>query len=71
MSKLSAILFAAGMAVSFAPLPAYAITSIETYYFTGTCADCTGTGTGTLVLEGYTLGTQIVIDQLRELHLQF
>jgi hypothetical protein len=30
-----------------------------TFYFTGTCSDCTGTGTGQLVLQGYTQGTAI------------
>lgn len=36
------------------------ITAPQTSYrFTGTCSDCTGTGTGTLVLTGYTLGTPL------------
>jgi hypothetical protein len=32
---------------------------ITTYNFVGTCSDCTGTGTGTLVLQNYTLGNAI------------
>jgi len=30
-----------------------------TFQFVGTCADCTGTATGTLILQNYTLGSQI------------
>ncbi len=32
---------------------------LQTYNFTGTCSDCTGTGTGQLVLVGYTPGQNI------------
>ena len=34
-------------------------TTTATYYFTGTCSDCTGTGQGTLVLQNYTLGSSL------------
>ena len=35
------------------------IGSNATYQFVGQCSDCTGTGTATLVLQNYTLGTQL------------
>ncbi|MBY0502828.1 MAG: PEP-CTERM sorting domain-containing protein [Bryobacteraceae bacterium] len=38
------------------PLQAVSITN---YYFTGTCSDCEGTVTGTLVLQGYTPGNTL------------
>jgi|SRR5580658_209041 hypothetical protein len=33
--------------------------TITTFDFTGDCGDCTGQGTGTLVLQDYTLGDQL------------
>src|SRR3981081_4564945 len=33
--------------------------STTTYFFRGTCTDCTGTGDGALILQNYTLGTPI------------
>ena len=36
-----------------------ALTATATYYFTGTCSDCTGSGHGTLVLQNYALGSSL------------
>lgn len=36
-----------------------AIFTTTTYYFTGQCTDCSGTGTGQLVLQNYTRGNPI------------
>lgn len=44
-------LFASSLPAVYAPR--------TTFYFTGTCSDCTGTGTGQLVLQGYTQGSTI------------
>jgi hypothetical protein len=39
---------------------ASATIAVEAFTFTGQCTDCTGTGTGTLILlAGYELGTQL------------
>lgn len=46
---------AMGMAVTAPAIPAVN----TTFYFTGTCSDCKGTGTATLVLSNYTLGQTI------------
>jgi hypothetical protein len=52
---------AAGLGIGALGTPAGAVVADETYYFTGTCADCTGDGPGgevtaTLVLTGYVPG---------------
>jgi hypothetical protein len=41
------------------PQTAPAVSPTTTYNFTGTCTDCSGTGTATLVLSNYTLGQPI------------
>lgn len=39
--------------------------AVEAFTFTGQCTDCTGTGTGTLILlAGYDLGTPLAADDL-------
>lgn len=39
--------------------------AVEVYTFTGQCTDCTGTGTGTLILiADYVLGTPLSVDDL-------
>jgi hypothetical protein len=39
--------------------------AVEVYTFTGQCTDCTGTGTGTLILlADYVLGTPLLDDDL-------
>jgi hypothetical protein len=49
------VILAAGLSST-----ANAITIDSTYTFAGTCTiDCTGTGTGTLVLANYTLGNSV------------
>jgi hypothetical protein len=46
--------------VVFGITPASAVpASTTTYNFSGTCTDCSGTATATLVLSNYTLGTPI------------
>ena len=54
MLMLAAILTFGGGASIFA-----ATIDTETFNFTGTCTDCTGQGTATLVLTNYTLGNDI------------
>jgi hypothetical protein len=39
--------------------PAHATVAESVFQFTGDCGDCTGDGKATLVLQGYTLGTDI------------
>lgn len=52
---LALVVLSAGLSAS-----ADAITVDRTYSFPGTCSvDCTGTGTGTLVLSGYTLSSSL------------
>jgi hypothetical protein len=65
--KLAALLLCLGSALVAAPGRAGAITIdppppvpdpvYSTFYFVGTCTDCTGTGIGTLVLQGIPFGT--------------
>ena len=44
-------------------VPASATIALEAFDFTGTCTDCVGEGTGTLLLlSGYTLGSPITTD---------
>jgi hypothetical protein len=51
------------LALAIAPLQMYAgAIPLQTYYFTGDCSDCTGTGLGTLTLQNYTPGATITID---------
>lgn len=52
MRFLTALAALFGMAALAAPAAA----TDTTFLFTGTCTDCTGTGTGTLVLQDYTIG---------------
>jgi hypothetical protein len=52
LSRLTALI---GAAILFAGL-SHAAAIITTFDFTGDCGDCTGEGTGTLVLQNYTLG---------------
>ena len=51
---------------AFGAASASAEIAVEVYKFTGQCStDCTGTGTGTLILlAGYVLGTPLVDDDL-------
>jgi hypothetical protein len=42
--------------------PAQATIAEEVYTFTGTCSDCTGVGTGTLILRFYTPGTELTAE---------
>ncbi len=43
----------------------WATIAVEVYTFTGTCTDCTGDGTGTLILyAGYVPGTALAADDL-------
>jgi hypothetical protein len=51
------------LALAIAPLQMYAgAIPLQTYYFTGDCSDCTGTGLGTLTLQNYTPGATITTD---------
>jgi hypothetical protein len=52
MRFLTALAALFGMAALSAPAAA----ADTTFLFTGQCSDCTGTGTGTLVLQDYTIG---------------
>src|SRR5713101_411740 len=57
------ILTLAASLIIFGQIPLMAIPiSLETFTFTGPCADCTGTGIGTLVLVNYTLGNDLTTD---------
>jgi len=58
MSKLSLIVVAAAVTLVFgSPHAAQAApVTFSTFDFKGTCSDCNGFGTGTLVLANYTLG---------------
>lgn len=47
------------LATIVGPPNLHAAPILVTYQFTGTCADCTGTGTGLLTLENYTPGTSM------------
>ena len=58
MRFLTALAALFGMAVLAAPVAA----ADTTFLFTGTCSDCAGTGTGTLVLKDYTLGDLLGAD---------
>ena len=67
MSKCGSIIIAAVVAFFSLPPAAYAITTTETFTFTGDCSDCSasggsGTASGTLVLQNYTLGTLLQSD---------
>jgi len=56
MKWLLPALLGFGIFTAVAPLQAGAI-GVQTFFFTGTCTDCEGTGTGTLVLQDYVQGT--------------
>lgn len=53
------LLLAAILTFGGSPIFAATIGNTETFNFTGTCSDCTGQGTATLVLTNYTLGNDI------------
>jgi hypothetical protein len=58
MRFLTALAALFGMAALSAPAAA----TDTSFLFTGECADCTGTGTGTLVLQDYTIGDLLSAD---------
>lgn len=58
MRFLTAVAALFGMAALSAPAAAVD----TTFLFKGTCGDCTGTGTGTLVLKNYTIGEVLSAD---------
>jgi hypothetical protein len=64
MSKLPLIIVAAAALVFGSPPAAHAST-LSTFTFTGTCGtftgNCSGTATGTLVLQNYTQGNDITL----------
>ena len=60
MNKLRSWLFAisaAGLLVTVAGSANAAPATLSDFHFSGTCSDCTGFGTGDLVLQNYTQGT--------------
>jgi hypothetical protein len=62
MFKLSFSIAAMIAAVLAFSSPCAASVLVEDFYFTGACQDCTGNGTGTLILEYYTQGNDISND---------
>jgi len=67
-NELFTFLRALTVVVSLATIGAVSASAeiaVEVYSFTGQCTDCTGTGTGTLILiAGYVLGTPLSADDL-------
>ena len=66
-NRLRSYLLAAAASLGLSALGTPAGASVvtdETYYFTGTCSDCSGDVTATLVLTGYTPGTDFELANL-------
>jgi len=62
MWKLRIAIVAAVASVFMAPIAARAtaVPVVTQFGFTGVCSDCIGVGIGTLTLQDYTLGTNLV-----------
>lgn len=54
--RLAAVLLPVALSLAS---PAARADTLSTFDFSGTCSDCTGSGTAALVLNNYTLGTAI------------
>ena len=59
MSRLKILALALSAAALATPARADTTSALSTFTFAGQCTDCTGTATGSLVLQDYTLGQQI------------
>jgi MYXO-CTERM domain-containing protein len=59
MRNRSVVLTLAAVTLGLSQISSGAFSTVTTYNFTGTCSDCSGTGTATLTLGNYTLGQPI------------
>lgn len=59
MRNRLAVLTLAVVTLGSSQIASGSFSTLTTYYFTGTCSDCSGTATATLTLGNYTLGQPI------------